>query len=67
VNYLKAVCAGEKQLTSQRVLQTYHLGSHGNIKRVEKVMEDFEIVDYFGEKPVFCDPYFEPLFRKYFM
>jgi uncharacterized protein len=67
VNYLKAICAGERQLTSQRVLRDYHLGSAGNIKRIEKVMEDLEILDYFGKEPTFSDPYFEPLFRKYFM
>jgi hypothetical protein len=30
-------------------------------------MEDAEIIDYFAGEPVFCDPYFEPLFRRYFM
>lgn len=67
INYLRAFCAGERKFTSQRVLRQYQLGSAGNIRRIEKVMEDAEIIDYFAGEPVFCDPYFEPLFRRYFM
>ncbi|MGE0771931.1 MAG: ATP-binding protein [Cyclobacteriaceae bacterium] len=66
VNYLRAVVAGETQLTSTRVLSEYNLGSPGNIQRIAAVMEDAEILDYSGEVPVFCDPYFRPLFERYF-
>ena len=66
-NYIKALLAGETQMTSQRVLQTYQLGSQGNIKRIADALEDQEIVDYATESPTFCDPYFAPLFRKYFV
>lgn len=66
-NYIKALLAGETQMTSQRVLQTYLLGSQGNIKRITDALEDQEIVDYSTETPSFCDPYFAPLFKKYFI
>jgi hypothetical protein len=66
-NYIKALLAGETQLTSQRVLQAYQLGSQGNIKRIADALKDQEIIDYSTEPPSFCDPYFAPLFKKYFV
>ncbi|MEP2668592.1 MAG: AAA family ATPase [Cyclobacteriaceae bacterium] len=66
-NYIKALLAGETQLTSQRVLQAYQLGSQGNIKRIANALEDQEIIDYSTEPPSFCDPYFAPLFTRYFV
>lgn len=66
-NYIKALIAGEEHFTSQRVLKEYDIGSPGNIKRIETTLEDMEIVDYAAKKPAFCDPYFEPLFKKYFV
>lgn len=66
VNYLKAVSAGETQLTSQRVLNQFDLGSPGNIKRNQLVFEDLEILDYATGAPKFCDPYFKPLFDRIF-
>lgn len=66
INYLRAIVAGETQLTSTRVLSEFNLGSPGNIQRMVTVMEDAEILDYSGESPVFCDPYFRPLFERYF-
>ncbi len=67
VNYLKAFCQGETKFSSMKVLKDYNLGSSGNIKRIEKVMEDLEIIDYSEGKPFFTDPFFEPLFRKFFI
>lgn len=67
VNYIKAFCKGESKFTSMKVLKDYNLGSPGNIKRIEKVMEDMEIIDYAEGKPFFTDPFFEPLFRRFFM
>ncbi|MEX1239799.1 MAG: ATP-binding protein [Cyclobacteriaceae bacterium] len=65
VNYLKAVIAGERQFTSQRVSKEYDLGSPGNIKRIEKALEDNEIMDFLNG-PELCEPYFGPLFKKTF-
>lgn len=67
VNYIKAFCAGEKQFSSQRVLRGYNLGSPGNIKRIEKTLEDQEIMNFFPDQQELAEPYFEPLFRKYFL
>lgn len=30
-------------------------------------LQDLEVLDYATGSPAFCDPYFEPLFRRYFM
>lgn len=67
INYLRAVVAGETQFTAQRVLSQYGMGSQGNIKRIMDALEDLEVLDFATGHPVFCDPYFEPLFRKYFV
>ncbi len=67
INYLRAVVAGETQFTSQRVLSQYAMGSQGNIKRIMDTLEDLEVLDFATGQPVFCDPYFVPLFRKYFV
>ncbi len=67
VNYLRAFCAGESQFTSQRVMRDYNLGSPGNIKRIEKSLEDQEILNFFPDQHEFAEPYFEPLFKKYFL
>lgn len=65
-NYLRAIVAGESQLASSRVLRDYNLGSPGNIQRIAAVMEDLEILEYSAGPPAFCDPYFKPLFIRYF-
>jgi AAA+ ATPase superfamily predicted ATPase len=67
INYLRAVVAGETQFTAQRVLSQYAMGSQGNIKRIMDTLKDLEVLDFATGTPVFCDPYFEPLFRKYFV
>ncbi|MDA0195548.1 MAG: AAA family ATPase [Bacteroidetes bacterium] len=67
INYLRAICAGELKLSSQKVLREYDLGSSGNIKRIEKVMKDLEIIDYSGGQPTFSEPYFSPLFERRFL
>lgn len=66
VNYLKAISAGETQLTSQRVINAFDLGSPGNSKRNQILFEDLEVLDYALGNPRFCDPYFRPLFDRVF-
>jgi uncharacterized protein len=67
VNYLIAFVSGERKMSSSRVISHYQLGSPGNIKRIEKSLQDSEIMDFFTGIPELTEPYFEPLFRKYFM
>jgi hypothetical protein len=66
-NYLRAVLAGESRFTSQRVLREYGIGSQGNVKRIMDTLQDLEVIDFAGGHPDFCDPYFGPLFRRYFV
>jgi uncharacterized protein len=67
VNYLKAFISGERKMSSSRVISHYQLGSQGNIKRIEKSLQDSEIMDFFTGEPELNEPYFEPLFQKYFI
>jgi hypothetical protein len=66
-NFLKAVAAGERQFTSQRVLAEYGIGSQGNVKRIMETLQDLEVLDLAADQPAFCDPYFAPLFKRYFV
>jgi hypothetical protein len=38
---------GERKMSSSRVIHHYQLGSPGNIKRIEKSLQDSEIMDFF--------------------
>jgi uncharacterized protein len=67
VNYLKAFISGERKMSSSRVISHYQLGSPGNIKRIEKSLQDSEIMDFFTGEPELNEPYFEPLFKKHFI
>jgi len=67
VNYLIAFISGERKMSSNRVIHHYQLGSPGNIKRIEKSLQDSEIMDFFTGVPELTEPYFEPLFRKHFI
>ncbi|MFM9837065.1 MAG: AAA family ATPase [Cyclobacteriaceae bacterium] len=67
VNYLTAFISGERKMSSNRVINHYQLGSQGNIKRIEKSLQDSEIMDFFTGEPELNEPYFEPLFRKHFI
>lgn len=66
-NYLRAVLGGETRFTSLRVLREYGIGSQGNVKRIMNTLQDQEVLDFSSGHPEFCDPYFEPLFRRYFV
>jgi hypothetical protein len=47
-------------------MHDYSLGSLGNIKRIEKVLEEQEIINFFPDHREFAEPYFKPLFIRYF-
>jgi hypothetical protein len=49
------------------VLQDYGIGSQGKVKRIMDTLEGLEVLDFESGQPVFCDPYFAPLFKKYFV
>lgn len=67
INFIKALANGETKLTSAKVLKDFDLGSPGNIQRIEKALQDHEIIDLFSGEAKFNEPYFLPLFRRYFM
>jgi hypothetical protein len=56
--FLKAVLAGEKQLSAQKTLIKYKLGTSGNVSRLKKSLFDREIIDIEHETIVFQDPIF---------
>jgi hypothetical protein len=58
LGFLKAVLAGEKQLSAQKTLMKYKLGTSGNASRLKKTLVDREIIDVEQETIVFQDPIF---------
>ncbi len=67
VNYILALIARETKMTSEAVRTKYKIGSPGNIKRITEALQDMEILDYSSGKATFCEPFFEPLFNRYFI
>ena len=59
IAFLHALIAGEKQLSSKRVLQKYTIGTSGNVVRIRQNLIEREILDM-----VFQDPLFEGWLRK---
>ncbi|MCC7297202.1 MAG: ATPase [Bacteroidia bacterium] len=58
LNYLKAILAGEKKLSSKDVINHYRLGTSANVVRIKQALLEKEILDETGTGPVFLDPYF---------
>jgi hypothetical protein len=67
LNLLKAVAAGEKQLTSSRVMNEYHLGTPRNVSKNKAILTDRDIVGESDGGYYFLDPAFEMWFRKSFL
>jgi hypothetical protein len=59
INLLSAIIAGEGQLTSQRVLNVYNLGTSANALKVKKSLHDKEILDIVGKTISFNDPLYK--------
>lgn len=58
VNYLKALLAGETQLSAKNSIDTYHLGSSAHVVRIRQALLEKEILDDAGNGLEFIDPYF---------
>lgn len=58
-NYLRAVVAKEKNLSSKEVIRAYKLGTSANVAKIKKVMEEREILDFWSPYPQFIDPFFK--------
>lgn len=59
INFLRAVIHGETKLTSVEVMNTYKLGTPGNVLKNKKVLVDKDIVDLQNKEFAFIDPVFE--------
>jgi AAA+ ATPase superfamily predicted ATPase len=66
LGFLKAVLAGEKQLSAQKTLVKYKLGTSGNVSRLKKSLFDKEIIDVEKETIVFQDPIFAFWLKNYY-
>lgn len=66
INFLQAVADGiNSEFTKNSILQKYHLGSSGNVKRLKDTLERKELIDITGKIVSFNDPVFKLWFRKY--
>jgi len=66
VGLLHALLSGEKRLSSQSNLQTYRLGTSGNVTRLKKSLADRDILDVRGEVLAFQDPLYAWWLRTYY-
>lgn len=64
MGFLKAVLAGENQLSSQSTLQKYKLGTSGNVSRLKQSLITREIIDITGDKIEFQDPIYQFWMKK---
>jgi len=64
LGFLKAVLAGENQLSSQSTLQKYKLGTSGNVSRLKQSLITREIIDITGDKIEFQDPIYQFWMKK---
>ncbi len=64
LNFLKALLSDEKQLSSQRTLQRYRLGTSANIARLKQALLGREIIDINANKIDFQDPMYKYWLKK---
>ncbi|MFB6320309.1 ATP-binding protein [Saccharicrinis sp. FJH54] len=66
VNFLNALVNNEDQVSSQKVLKKYNLGTSANVIKIKKVLNDKEIIDSVGRKIEFLDPLYRNWLKKYY-
>jgi len=67
VSLLRAIIDGFTRFSSSEVVQSYHLNSSANVKRVKDALMKKEIITFdSSDKPVIIDPLFEYWVRRYF-
>lgn len=67
LNLLKAIAEGEKQLTSSRVMNEYHLGTPRNVSKNKTLLFNNDIIGKSDGSYYFLDPAFELWFRKSYL
>ncbi|MFK5981554.1 MAG: ATPase [Flavobacteriaceae bacterium] len=64
VNFLKALCKDEPQLSGKKTIAKYKLGTSGNVTKIKKALIDKEIIDKQGKNISFQDPLFKLWLKK---
>ena len=64
LGFLKALIAGEKQLSSKQTLQAYRIGTSGNVVRIKQALMEREVIDVRGNEITFQDPLFEAWLKR---
>ncbi|NLJ43188.1 MAG: ATP-binding protein, partial [Bacteroidales bacterium] len=67
INLLKAVAAGESQLTSSRVMNEFRLGTPRNVSKNKMTLINNDVIWESGRTYFFLDPAFEIWFGKAFL
>lgn len=66
INLLKAILAGEKKLTSEKVMKKYHLGTPRNVSKNRETLIRKDIIQKENYEYAFLDPAFESWFNQTF-
>jgi hypothetical protein len=67
VAFLKAVADGvEQNLSRGTIIKKYNLGTSANVSRIQKSMEQKELIDIARGRITFNDPVFKEWFRREF-
>ena len=66
IHLLKAILAGEKQLTAKETLEKYQLGTSANVVRLKRLLIENEILDDTSEELSFLDPMYKYWLQKNF-
>lgn len=66
LNLLKAISAGENQLTAKAVMDKYRLGTPHNVSKNKQVLQFKDIIDTQGNQLSFLDPLFEIWLKRIF-
>jgi len=64
LNFLKALSDNQTQMTSKTVIDTYRLGTPGNVKKIKEALENREIIDLSGKTISFLDPLYEAWLKR---
>jgi len=66
ISFLHALTRKEEQVTSQRVLKKYNLGTSANVIKIKRTLHDREIIDISGTGIEFMDPLYKYWLRRYY-
>ncbi|MBN1789113.1 MAG: ATP-binding protein [Bacteroidales bacterium] len=66
VNLLNAIICDELQLSSQKVLKEYQLGTSANVVKIKNALINSEIIDILGDHITFNDPLYRYWLKKYY-